>query len=193
MWLLHTPLTLIFQTINPSYPQYHEYLTGLTHNFPEDVRDGTNTTDPVPLYRRLLSLSPNHSVTIANIGFHDNLYHLLYSPPDHISPLSGLDLVRTKVTELVVQGNTNGTSFNFIEHRKQYAAYVLTRWPGIVTFVPDAIGSRVWTGARLTTETDTTRNPVAYAFATAIGVNISHQSWDGESHSLCTGGGPSLT
>lgn len=130
----------------------------------------------------MLSSSPDYSITIAVIGFHDNLYDLLLSQPDHISPLSGLDLVKKKVAELVVQGNPEGLSFNFAEHPSLYAMYVLTHWPGLLTFVPDAIGSRIWTGARLTTETDIAKNPVAYAFATAIGVNLTHQSWDCKLH-----------
>ncbi|KAL9115923.1 MAG: hypothetical protein Q9227_000291 [Pyrenula ochraceoflavens] len=169
------------QTIDPEYPQYKEYLTGMTFDFPEDVRDGSNTTNPVTLCRTLLAASQDHSVTIANIGFQDNLYHLLHSMPDSISPLLGIDLVNQKVAELVVQANPNGTSFNLDEHPLKYAEYVLTHWPGLVTFVPDSIGDRVNLGAKLTTETDLDSDPVAYAFATAIGVNITHQAWDGKS------------
>ena len=152
----------------------------MTFDFPEDVRDGSNTTDPVVLYRKLLATSPNNSVTLANIGFYDNLYHLLHSATDNISSLSGMELVNEKVAELVVQGNPNGTSFNFDEHLPRYAEYVLTHWPGIVTFVPDSIGNRVELGAKLTTETNLSSNPVAYAFATAIGLNNTHKAWDGK-------------
>lgn len=175
----------MFQTINPAYPQYQEFLTGLTYDFPEDVGDGSNTTDPVTLYRHLLQSSPDHSVTIANVGFHDNLYNLLRSRPDSISPLSGVELVKNKVVEFVVQGNPTGISFNFVEHLPKYASFVLTHWPGVITFVPDAIGSNVWMGAELTTKSNLTKNPVAYAFATAIGINTTHQSWDGKLHPAC--------
>ena len=173
--LLLIPLS---QTRNPTFPQENEYLTGLTRNFPQDVGDGSNTTDPVLLYRRLLAASPDRSVTIANIGFHDNLYHLLFSPPYKICPLSGPQLIRKKVAELVVQGNPNGTSFNFEGNNPKYAQYVLTHWPGLVTYVPDAIGNTVLFGSRLTTELNTTTNPVAYTAATSIGVGNVHQSWD---------------
>lgn len=165
-------------TRNPTFPQENEYITGLTFNFPQDVGDGSNTTDPVKLYRKLLASSADHSVTIANIGFHDNLYNLLLSGPDKISPCSGKELVRRKVIEHVVQGNPNGTSFNFAGNDPKYAQYVLTHWPGLVTYVPDAIGSAVYFGARLTTELNTTTNPVAYAAAMSIGVGNVHQTWD---------------
>ncbi|KAF2852542.1 hypothetical protein T440DRAFT_516385 [Plenodomus tracheiphilus IPT5] len=165
-------------TRNPTYPQPNEYITGLASSFPQDIHNGSNASDPISLYRTLLSQSPDHSITIAAIGFLDNIYNLLHSPGDSISPLSGSHLVRKKVAELVVQGNPTGPSFNFVEHDIKFAAYVLTHWPGIVTFVPDAIGSTVFFGARLTTQLDVTRNPVAYTVATSIGVNVSHESWD---------------
>lgn len=146
------------------------------------MNDGSNTTDPVLLYRRLLASSPNRSVTIANIGFHDNLYHLLFSQPDALSSLSGRRLIEQKVVELVVQGNPTGTSFNFEGNDPKFAQYVLTNWPGLITFVPDAIGNTVLFGARLTTELDVATNPIAYAAATSIGVNKTHESWDCESY-----------
>ena len=74
--------------------------------------------------------------------------------------------------------NPNGTSFNFEGNDPKYAQYVLTRWPGLVTCVPDAIGNTVLFGSRLTTELNTTTNPLAYAAATSIGVGNIHQSWD---------------
>ncbi|KAJ4410732.1 hypothetical protein N0V91_001660 [Didymella pomorum] len=165
-------------TRNPTFPQENEYVTGLATEFPQDIGDGSNTTDPVLLYRRLLASSPDNSITIANIGFHDNLYHLLHSRPDKLSPLSGSDLVKKKVVEHVVQGNPNGTSFNFEGNNAKYAQYVLTHWPGRVTYVPDAIGSTVYFGSRLSTELNVTTQPVAYTAATSIGIGNVHQTWD---------------
>lgn len=178
---------LVSQTRNPAFPQENEYITGLTYNFPQDVADGSNTTDPVLLYRSILACSPDHSITIANIGFHDNTYHLLLSQPDKISPLSGPELVKKKVVEHVVQGNPNGTSFNFEGNNPVYAQYVLSHWPGVITYVPDAIGSTVYFGSRLTTELNITSNPVAYAAATSIGVGNVHQSWDCKSQRTTSG------
>lgn len=152
----------------------------MTNTFPQDIADGSNTTDPVLLYRRLLASSPDNSITIANIGFHDNLYHLLHSRADDISPQSGPNLIRKKVVEHVVQGNPNGTSFNFEGNNPKYAQYVLTHWPGRITYVPDAIGSAVYFGSRLTMELNTTTHPVAYAAATSIGIGKVHQTWDCE-------------
>ncbi|KAL3427211.1 inosine/uridine-preferring nucleoside hydrolase [Phlyctema vagabunda] len=164
-------------TIDPDWPVYHEYLMGLTYNFPEDIRDGSNTTDPVTLYRNLLARSPDKSITIAIIGFFDNLFHLIKSGPDSVSPLSGVELLHRKVAELVVQGNDVGESFNLIQHNGTFAATVLNGWKGNLTFVPDAVGDMTYVGKRLTSETSPA-NPVAYTFETCIGYNKSHQAWD---------------
>ncbi|KAH6680192.1 hypothetical protein B0J14DRAFT_557560 [Halenospora varia] len=163
-------------TIDPNYPKYPEYLTGLTFLFPEDIRDGANTTDPVTLYRRHLADAADKSITLIIIGFFDNLYHLSLSKPDDISPLGGMQLLRQKVTELIVQGDDVGKSFNFVGHNGTFAT-VLNEWKGRMMFVPDAIGDSVFVGKRLTSETSM-GNPVAYAFKTGIGLNENHQSWD---------------
>lgn len=173
-------LISIRQTIDPLYPQYADFLTGLTYNFTNSIQDGGITPEPQRLYRQLLTQSADKSVTIAAIGFHENLRSLLKSSADDISPLTGSQLVERKVTELVVQGNPTGQSFNFHRYDPSAAIFVLTNWPGTVTFVPDAVGDRVWVGKRLTTEMDPVNNPVSYAFATAIGIGIAHQAWDGK-------------
>ena len=65
-------------------------------------------TSPVSSYRYLLSTSADNSITIAVIGFFDNMYDLLNSGPDQISPHTGAELLSTKVRELVVQANDVG-------------------------------------------------------------------------------------
>jgi len=175
----YTPLT--FQkTQDPLYTEYPAYVDQLSQRFPEDTHDGENTTDPVTLYRKLLSKAPANSVTIAAIGFFDALYLLFDSKPDDISPLTGFELIKEKVTELVVQAAGTGTSYNIVRHNPLYPTHVLNQWPTKLTFVPGFIGSSVWWGDRLTTEVDLQKNPVAWAFNTTIGYNKKHQSWDRE-------------
>ncbi|PWW72621.1 hypothetical protein C7212DRAFT_347851 [Tuber magnatum] len=164
--------------INPLYTEYPAYVDQLSQRFPEDTNDGENTTDPVTLYRTLLSKAPDNSVTIAAIGFFDALYLLVDSKPDAISPLTGLELIKRKVTELVVQAAGTGTSYNIVRHNPLYPTHVLNQWPTKLTFVPGFIGSSVRWGSRLTTEVDLQKNPVAWAFNTTIGYNKTHQSWD---------------
>jgi hypothetical protein len=59
----------------------------------------TNDTlpDAVTLLRRTLAGRRDHSVVIVQVGLATNLADLLDSPPDDISPLNGLELVRQKV------------------------------------------------------------------------------------------------
>jgi hypothetical protein len=152
----------------------------LTLNFPEDVRNGANTSEPVVMYRTLLAAASDSSVTIACIGTMDNLYRLILSGPDAISPLSGIELITTKVYEMAVQANAYGESFNLDNHNTTFAETVLNSWPSTVklTFVGDNIGNNVQFGAKLTTQLDLATNPVAYAFNTSVGYNVTHSTWD---------------
>lgn len=167
-------------TQDPNYTDYGDYITGLTFDFPEDIHNGANTTDPTTLYRSILSNATDSSITIALIGDFDNIYHLFLSPPDSISPLSGYDLIVSKVAELVIQGAAYGSSFNLDNHNATFAETVLDAWPDSValTFVGSNIGSQTFFGARLTTELDLAFDPVAYAFNACVGYNVSHKTWD---------------
>ncbi|KAI1392518.1 uncharacterized protein F4822DRAFT_391297 [Hypoxylon trugodes] len=162
----------------PDFPEYGDYLTGLTYNFTEDIRDGTNTPDPVSSYRYLLSISSNSSIILAVIGFFDNLYHLLHSGPDSISPLTGAELLTSKVAELVVQANDVGYSYNTDYHNATFAQYVLNWWPGNLTFASDDVGENTLIGSRITTELNVTTNPVGYALRKNIGYGETHYVWD---------------
>jgi purine nucleosidase len=54
--------------------------------------------------RKTLAGEPDASVVIIQVGFSTNLARLLDSPPDNHSPLSGEDLIRTKVRFLSLMG-----------------------------------------------------------------------------------------
>lgn len=64
--------------------------------YPRDVEDVSQLPDAVTLLRRLLSESPDGSVTIAQVGFSTNLAKLLDSPADDLGP-AGPELVAQKV------------------------------------------------------------------------------------------------
>ncbi|KAK3490263.1 Inosine/uridine-preferring nucleoside hydrolase domain-containing protein [Neurospora hispaniola] len=130
--------------------------------------------DAVQLYRKLLSEADDESVTIASIGFLDNLSLLLDSKPDSLSPLTGRQLISQKVAELVVMGGRypEGRSWNFFgsdpdsPHHNggrglglgpKGTANVVNNWPtlqkdgwkGRVVYVSDEVGGNVLTGAEL--------------------------------------------
>jgi len=58
--------------------------------------------DSYKLYRKLLSEAADKSVTIVSVGFFNNLALLLDSPADEISPLTGRELVGSKVKLLSI-------------------------------------------------------------------------------------------
>ncbi|OBT80167.1 hypothetical protein VF21_00610 [Pseudogymnoascus sp. 05NY08] len=107
--------------------------------------------DPVALYRKALSEAEDGSVTIASIGFLDNLSGLLNSTADSYSDLSGRDLVARKVTELVVMGGgyPSGYSWNLWGSNGSLAAHVVNTWEGRMVFVGDDVGKDVKSGKSL--------------------------------------------
>jgi inosine-uridine nucleoside N-ribohydrolase len=89
---------------------------------------------PVELYRSVLHEAKDESVNIVSIGFLTNLADLLRSEADHISEMSGLQLARSKVRELVIMGGMypSGWEFNFGGEDPASTAYVLEHWPSNV-------------------------------------------------------------
>ena len=76
--------------------------------FKRSVGDNGTYMEGYKLYRKLLSEQPDHSVTIASIGFVTSLARLLESGPDEFSPLSGVELVKAKVKEIYAMGGVFG-------------------------------------------------------------------------------------
>lgn len=124
--------------------------------------------DPVALYRKVLSEAEDGSVTIASIGFLDNvsftalysshgllirwqLSGLLNSTADSYSDLSGRDLIAHKVAELVIMGGgyPSGYSWNFWGSNGSLAAHVVNTWEGQMVFVGDDVGKDVKSGGEL--------------------------------------------
>ncbi|KAI0449521.1 inosine/uridine-preferring nucleoside hydrolase [Xylaria acuta] len=110
--------------------------------------------DPVALYRKVLAEAEDDSVTIASIGFLDNLSGLLNSTADSYSHLSGRALVARKVSELVVMGGDypSGYEFNFWGSNASLTAHVINTWEGRMVFVGYSVGKAVKPGGRLMSE-----------------------------------------
>ncbi|KAI3331775.1 inosine/uridine-preferring nucleoside hydrolase [Xylariaceae sp. AK1471] len=121
--------------------------------------------DPVALYRRVLADAEDRSVTIASIGFLENLSGLLNSTADRFSPLAGPDLITTKVAELVVMGGEypSGHEFNFWGDNPLTTAHVVRSWPGEVVFSGFEMGINVSSGSRLITQ-GPSDDPVRHAY-----------------------------
>lgn len=140
-----------------------------------------NTWGPVELYRKTLAEAENSSVTIASIGFFENLSALLNSTTDGYSDLNGYQLVEAKVKELAVMGGgyPAGHEFNFFGDDPSLTAHVVNTWPPAVpiTFLGTEIGEQVSTGARLTVE-GPANDPVKAAYEWYVGYNTTRFSWD---------------
>lgn len=137
-----------------------------------------DTWDPVALYRKTLSEAEDGSVTIASIGFLNNLSGLLNSTGDSYSELNGPELVERKVAELVVMGGgyPGGHEFNFFGYDRAATAHVISSWKGPLVFSGSELGGNVSTGGRLMAQ-GPAGDPVraAYLYYT---YNTSRFSWD---------------
>lgn len=87
--------------------------------YPHDLRDGSGAPEAVSLLRKTLAAAPDKSVTLVQVGFFTNLCRLVESKPDDASPLPGPDLIRQKVTQLVIMAG----SFQTIHFNTRYGEY----------------------------------------------------------------------
>lgn len=103
---------------NGATPELGKF-NGLATNYPHDLRGGGQAPEAVSLLRKVLASQPDHSVSIAQVGFFTNLARLLESGPDEHSPLSGRDLIALKVKKLVIMAG----SFQTIRFDNGYREY----------------------------------------------------------------------
>ncbi|KAF2711823.1 inosine/uridine-preferring nucleoside hydrolase [Pleomassaria siparia CBS 279.74] len=139
------------------------------------------TWEPVELYRKTLAEAADGSVTIASIGFFENLSGLLNSTADRYSNLTGSALVEKKVKELVIMGGgyPSGHEFNFWGDNPLATAHVVNTWPKSIalTFLGTEVGEMVFSGAKLTL-LGPTNDPVKAAYNWYVGYNTTRFSWD---------------
>lgn len=128
---------------------------------PGDIR--ANYPEAVTVYRQALASAPDNSVYIVMGGFYEPLQAFLQSPPDAISPLSGVDLARTKVRRLIPAAGwfPGGQSGNFVAD-PDAASYVFANWPGEIVSVGDQIGGDVPTAP--SANSDPNVDPVKFAY-----------------------------
>jgi len=118
--------------------------------------DQTNATAPdsTALYRRLLHESPQ-PVTIVVIGYYNSIAHFMNSPADYQGdgiPHTGMELIQSKVKELVVMGGDFKDPNKEISNAKwDYPATfdLMAHWPTDIIFSGWQIGRAMWTGAGL--------------------------------------------
>lgn len=160
------------------------YADDLREKFPQHALPDDQEPDALAVYRSALASAPDGSVTVISVGFFSNLRVLLQSQPDSVSPLSGMDLVRAKVKQLVVMGGRFPMSdpiygeYNFSVSVPADTQFVVSRWPTPILFSGFEIGQKVIAGQVLASAPAT--NPVrrAYEFLTKGNLARGRPSWD---------------
>ncbi len=104
--------------------------------YPHDVRSNEDLPDAVTVLRKTLMEQPDHSVVLIQVGLAANLADLVESKADEISPLSGKELIRQKVSLVSVMagafepidGNQHFLEANIRNGIKSMQRFV-NQWP----------------------------------------------------------------
>jgi inosine-uridine nucleoside N-ribohydrolase len=151
--------------------------------YPHAVKNNTDVPDAVELYRKILAQQPDNSVTIITVGFLTNISNLLQSKPDKYSSLTGKELVRRKVKNLVSMAGKfpSGKEFN-IEKDAAASKYAYENWEKPVIFSGFEIGEKIKTGLPLVQNDAIQNSPVKDVFALCLPMakedNQGRMSWD---------------
>jgi inosine-uridine nucleoside N-ribohydrolase len=143
--------------------------------YPHRLRDGSEAPEAVQLLTRILAAQPDHSVTIAQIGFSTNLARLAAAP-------GGLALIKQKVKLLCLMAG------NFAQPKPEYNVYtdaaafqgLMEAWPTPIIFSGFEVGLEI-TFPYETIQKDmayVANHPVAEAFKLYVGKPEDHPNWD---------------
>lgn len=144
--------------------------------------------DSVQLLRKKLAKAKDESITLVCIGQLDNASDLLDSVGDEYSPLSGVELCKKKIKEIVIMGGmfpqTNEkVFFEGYEYKSEYnvcsdiksTRNVLKKSPCKLIFLDFLCGYEVKTGQSLFNQNND-KNPVTIAYR--LFQNKPRPSWD---------------
>ena len=161
-----------------------EYASKVAYNWPGTLTDASLAPTPVELYREILASAQNNSLHIISIGFLTNIAELLRSEADHVSPLSGLELVTAKVSKLIIMGGRypSGWEYNFGGSDPDSTAYVLSQWPKTVavTYSGGELGGSIYSGRRPLMATSSYNESLtvsAYQWYVGRG-SVERETWD---------------
>ena len=152
------------------------YQKRLAETFAPDITNDC-AEDAMLLYRRLLAES-EEPLEIIEIGFLGILCDLLKSTPDDLSPMTGVDLIRSKVKKIwVMAGKWDGDgerehNIALNEHTRRAAHGFLELCPVPVTFLGFETGVGILTGDRLSPDDH------LYLVMKDYGAEHGRHSWD---------------
>lgn len=162
---------------------WQHWTDSIVSKYPHAINSNKDVPDAVALYRRILSIQPDKSVTIITVGFLTNLKNLLQSKADMFSSLTGEQLVRQKVKQLVSMAGKfpEGSEFN-INRDFVASKYVYENWPTPVLFSGFEIGEKIKCGLPLIHNDAITNSPVKDVFRISIPQaaedSAGRKSWD---------------
>ena len=154
----------------------------LVEKYPHNIKSTSDAPNAVETYRKILAKQPDNSVTIVTIGFLTNLSDLLDSQPDKISLLSGADLIKKKVKQLVSMAGAfpQGREYN-VYVDSLASEKVFAKWPTQVIFSGFEIGNQIKTGLRVVAN-ERLKSPVKDVYALSMPLSkqdsVGRMSWD---------------
>ncbi|HXB35724.1 MAG TPA: nucleoside hydrolase [Puia sp.] len=152
-------------------------------HYPHTVVRNEQAEEALTLYRKILAGRPDHSVIIITVGFLTNVAGLLQSGPDVYSALSGVELVRRKVRQLVSMAGKfpEGWEFNVMKDAAASQA-VFGGWPTPVLLSGFEIGVKIKCGLPLVADPAIHHDPVKDVFRISIPLaaedSAGRSSWD---------------
>lgn len=162
---------------------FQHWTDSLLKNYPHKILRNDGAEDAVKVYRRMLAAEKDNSVTIITTGFLTNLAALLKSKGDKYSALSGANLVKRKVKQLVTMGGRfpSGSEFN-LRIDSTASKFVFDSWPTFVLFTGVEIGLKIKSGLPLIRNSAIQHSPVKDVFRICIPLakedSAGRMSWD---------------
>ncbi|MEO5998957.1 MAG: nucleoside hydrolase [Chitinophagaceae bacterium] len=162
---------------------FQHWTDTLLVKYPHSVKNNQEVPDAVALYRKILAVQPDKSVTVVTVGFLTNLAGLFTSAADRYSPLSGKDLIYKKVKQLVCMAGRfpAGKEFN-VERDAAASRTVFENWNTPVLLSGFEIGAAIKTGLPLVNNKNIRNNPVKDVFSICIPMSkqdsAGRMSWD---------------
>ncbi|HEV8273327.1 MAG TPA: nucleoside hydrolase [Chitinophagaceae bacterium] len=151
--------------------------------YPHKIKKNDEVLSATEVYRKALALQPDRSVTIITVGFLTNLADLLQSSPDKYSKLTGKELVRKKVRQLVCMAGSfpSGNEFN-VRMDAASSKIVFENWETPIFFSGVEIGMKIKTGLPLVNDRSIKNSPVKDVFRICIPLSLQdsagRMSWD---------------
>lgn len=166
----------------------NKYAEAMANHFEHNIANRSQFENAVDLMRKVLAQAEDNSITLAFIGQLNNGAELLASEPDEISPLSGMELVKQKVLEIVIMGGL----FKEKEEKVYFCGYPYETEYNIVCdiesskyFINNApvklvindfkVGYQIHTGKPLLDGKDMS-HPITFAYT--LFQNSPRESWD---------------